>query len=59
MRTIKTYFKGAPFYNAFHGTWPPELHQYSLCLLWRQIRCVRRMRRIRMPEPVVQIGHSV
>src|ERR1700726_3026592 len=21
MRTIKTYSKGAPFYNAFHGTW--------------------------------------
>jgi len=22
MRTIKTYFKGAPFYNAFHRTHP-------------------------------------
>jgi hypothetical protein len=22
MRTIKTYSKGAPFYNAFIGTWP-------------------------------------
>ena len=21
MRTIKTYFKGAPFYNAFHRIW--------------------------------------
>src|ERR1700730_8582191 len=24
MRQIKTYFKGAPFYNAFIGTWPTE-----------------------------------
>ena len=24
MRTIKTYFKEAPFYNAFLGTWPAE-----------------------------------
>jgi len=23
MRQIKTYFKGAPFYNAFLGTWKP------------------------------------
>ena|ERR1019366_5047035 len=25
MRTIKTYFKRAPFYNAFHRTWPYQL----------------------------------
>ena len=25
MRTIKTYFKGAPFYNAFIRSWPPDL----------------------------------
>jgi hypothetical protein len=22
MREIRTYFKGAPFYNAFHRIWP-------------------------------------
>jgi hypothetical protein len=27
MREIKTYSKGAPFYNAFIGTWPS--HQVS------------------------------
>jgi hypothetical protein len=28
MRTIKTYFKGAPFYNALIGTWPPETRDF-------------------------------
>jgi hypothetical protein len=30
MRTIKTYFKGAPFYNAFLRTWPSRLILVSL-----------------------------
>src|ERR1700722_6154762 len=25
MRTIKPYFKGEPFYNAFHKTWPHSI----------------------------------
>jgi hypothetical protein len=29
MRTIKTYFKGAPFYNAFLTTWPASSFQVS------------------------------
>jgi hypothetical protein len=28
-------------------------------LFWAQIRCADQMRSIRMPEPGVQIGHSV
>jgi hypothetical protein len=25
----QTYFKGAPFYNAFHGTWPSETYDFA------------------------------
>jgi hypothetical protein len=33
MRTIKTYSKGAPFYNAFIGTW---VHQPDFSLFVAQ-----------------------
>jgi len=32
MRTIKTYCKGAPFYNTFHRTWPPEIFPFGSVL---------------------------
>ena len=30
MRTIKTYFKGAPFYNAFHRTYPDAVEKTDI-----------------------------
>jgi len=31
MRTIKTYFKEAPFYNAFIGAWPVHVVSNGAC----------------------------
>src|SRR5450631_2077738 len=52
MRTIKPYFKGAPFYNAFLRTWPLELRQATLGPTLWQVPCIqngtkRMMRRMR------------